>query len=75
MGQLLMFCRKQGTLDFGAMDLFIEDILSAIHEHGARAVRVFPPPSQVLLLFCERLANEVVRTTFYASHTPYYALC
>ncbi|PPQ73408.1 hypothetical protein CVT24_008502 [Panaeolus cyanescens] len=51
---------KDVTLDFGAMDTFIEDILKAIYEHGARAVRVFPPPSQVLIFFCERLANEVV---------------
>ncbi|KAF8964808.1 exocyst complex component Sec10-domain-containing protein [Flammula alnicola] len=50
----------EGQLDFGAMDEFMEVILSAIREHGARAVRVFPPASQVLLLFSERLANEVV---------------
>lgn len=37
-------------------------ILQAIDEHGARAVRVFPPASQVLVLFSERLANEVVRS-------------
>lgn len=59
-----MFSRKDVTLDFGAMDTFIEDILKAIYEHGARAVRVFPPPSQVLIFFSERLANEVVRTRF-----------
>ncbi|KAF8892825.1 exocyst complex component Sec10-domain-containing protein [Gymnopilus junonius] len=51
---------EDGKLDFAPMDEFIEDILGAINEHGARAVRVFPPASQVLLLFAERLANEVV---------------
>ena len=43
------------------MDEFMDVILQAINEHGARAVRVFPPASQVLVLFSERLANEVVR--------------
>ncbi|KDR74817.1 hypothetical protein GALMADRAFT_249710 [Galerina marginata CBS 339.88] len=47
-------------LNFAAMDEFMDDILGAINEHGARAVRVFPPASQVILLFSERLANEVV---------------
>ncbi|KAF8148471.1 f-box protein pof6 [Crassisporium funariophilum] len=51
---------KEEELDFAAMDEFMEVILGAINEHGARAVRVFPPASQVLLLFSERLASEVV---------------
>jgi recyclin-1 len=42
------------------MDAFMEVVLAAIADHGARAVRVFPPASQVLILFSERLANEVV---------------
>ncbi|KAF4612782.1 hypothetical protein D9613_011761 [Agrocybe pediades] len=50
----------ESQLDFAAMDEFMENILHAIHEDGARAVRVFPPASQVLILFSERLANEVV---------------
>ncbi|KAF8652821.1 hypothetical protein AX16_004144 [Volvariella volvacea WC 439] len=51
---------KEGTLDFDAMDEFMNEILGAIGEHGSRAVRVFPPASQVLIFFAERLANEVV---------------
>lgn len=42
------------------MDSFMEWVLRAISEHGARAVRIFPPPSQVLLSFADRIANEVV---------------
>ncbi|KAJ3504332.1 hypothetical protein NLJ89_g7989 [Agrocybe chaxingu] len=51
---------KEEQLDFRAMDEFMDVILASIYEHGARAVRVFPPASQVLLLFSERLAHEVV---------------
>lgn len=58
------YLRTEGQLDFLAMDEFMDVILQAIDEHGARAVRVFPPASQVLLLFSERLANEVVRIRF-----------
>lgn len=57
-----LYLRTEGQLDFLAMDEFMDVILRAINEHGARAVRIFPPASQVLLLFSERLANEVVRT-------------
>lgn len=42
------------------MDEFMDVILGAIREHGARAVRVFPPASQVLIQFADRLAMEVV---------------
>lgn len=48
------------------MDNFISEIIKHIVDHGSRAVRVFPPSSQVLLLFAERIANEVVRI----SHLP-----
>jgi recyclin-1 len=37
-------------------------VLSALTEHGSRAVRVFPPPSQVLISFSERVAVDVVST-------------
>ena len=56
------YLRTEGQLDFFAMDEFMDTILKSIDEHGARAVRVFPPASQVLVLFSERLANEVVRS-------------
>lgn len=42
------------------MDQFMDVVLSAIRGHGAQAVRVFPPASQVLILFSDRLAMEVV---------------
>ena len=53
-----------GALDFGAMDAFMVHVIEALKEHGARAVRVFPPASRVLVSFAERLANEVVRTSY-----------
>ncbi|KAG6816379.1 hypothetical protein H0H87_006591, partial [Tephrocybe sp. NHM501043] len=49
-----------GTLDFDAMDEFMGAVLKSVEEHGARAVRVFPPASQVLLGFADRVAHEVV---------------
>src|SRR6266704_79151 len=55
-------CRKDGQLDFDAMDEFMSAVLTAIHEHGSRAVHVFPPAAQVLIYFADRLANEVVCT-------------
>lgn len=53
---------KDNQLDFDAMDEFMSTLLASIGEHGSRAVRVFPPPAQVIIYFAERLANEVVRT-------------
>ncbi|KAH9942244.1 exocyst complex component Sec10-domain-containing protein [Epithele typhae] len=51
---------QDSQLDFDAMDEFIADILAALEEHGARAVRVFPAEANVLVSFADRLANEVV---------------
>ncbi|EGN91831.1 hypothetical protein SERLA73DRAFT_127958 [Serpula lacrymans var. lacrymans S7.3] len=51
---------QDGLLDFDAMDSFMTNTLSSLEEHGARAVRVFPPASRVLLGFAERVATEVV---------------
>lgn len=56
--------RKSGGLAFDAMDTFMEWVLSSINEHGARAVRVFPPASHVLLAFADRIASEVVSCRF-----------
>lgn len=53
---------SKNRLDFTPMDEFMSQILEAISEHGARAVRIFPPPAQVLIAFADRVANEVVRT-------------
>ncbi|THH15991.1 hypothetical protein EW146_g4575 [Bondarzewia mesenterica] len=49
-----------GGLNFEAMDAFMGFILDAIREHGARAVRVFPPAAGVLISFADRIASEVV---------------
>lgn len=46
------------------MDDFMSHILGAINDHGARAVRLFPPKAQVLIAFADRLATEVVRHNF-----------
>ncbi|KAJ6620768.1 exocyst complex component Sec10-like protein [Mycena sp. CBHHK59/15] len=51
---------KEGYLNFDAMDEFMNVILGSIIEHGSRAVRVFPPASDVLISFCDRVATEVV---------------
>ncbi|KAJ7134384.1 exocyst complex component Sec10-domain-containing protein [Mycena epipterygia] len=50
----------EGFLNFDAMDEFMGVILGAVIEHGSRAVRVFPPASEVLISFCDRVATEVV---------------
>ena len=42
------------------MDEFMNEIITSLEEHGARAVRVFPTEANVLLSFADRLANEVV---------------
>lgn len=52
--------RKDEQLDFDAMDTFITNALRVLKEQGGRAVRVFPPDAGVVILFSERLANEVV---------------
>ncbi|KAL1742582.1 exocyst complex component Sec10-like protein [Schizophyllum fasciatum] len=51
---------EDGRLDFDAMDGFMTFILRAIKEHGSRAARVFPPESEVVLLFAQRVASELV---------------
>ena len=57
-----MFISPSGGLDFEAMDSFMSFILDTVKEHGARAVRVFPPAANVLISFSDRIANEVVGT-------------
>ena len=52
--------REDENLDFDAMDAFISAILSILKKEGSRAVRIFPPDSNVLLSFAERIANDVV---------------
>jgi recyclin-1 len=55
-----IICDRKNGLDFTPMDDFMSQILGAISEHGARAVRIFPPGAQVLIAFADRLATEVV---------------
>ena len=56
--------RKGGELDFDAMDAFMSSVNAVLKEQGSRAVRVFPPEANVPVSFADRLANEVVRTTY-----------
>ncbi|EPQ50311.1 hypothetical protein GLOTRDRAFT_50733 [Gloeophyllum trabeum ATCC 11539] len=51
---------ETGALAFDAMDILMTNVLEALRDHGARAVRVFPPESNVLLSFADRIAVEVV---------------
>jgi recyclin-1 len=70
-----MFLRRRGSeLDFDAMDEFMSHVLSALDEHGSRAVRVFPPPSQVLTSFADRVAVEVVRHFFFRIIPSYFPI-
>lgn len=52
---------SEHSLDFTPMDEFMGSVLSALREHGARAVCAFPPAAQVLLAFADRIAGEIVR--------------
>ena len=54
-------CSADGRLDFNAMEAFISDILDALQEHGSRAVRVFLPAANVLLVLADRLPVDIVR--------------
>lgn len=58
---------KDNNLNFDAMDEFMSAIIASIVEHGSRAVRVFPPASQVLIAFSDRVATEVVRSYLHIS--------
>ncbi|KAG8999124.1 F-box protein: endocytic membrane traffic, recycling ReCYcling 1 [Tulasnella sp. JGI-2019a] len=51
---------SSGGLDFRPMDEFMSHIIEAIRTNGTTAVQVFPPDSQVLCAFADRLAVEVV---------------
>lgn len=48
------------------MDGFMSRVLAAIEDDGARAFRVFPRDSGVLLAFAERIANDVVSWQSYS---------
>ena len=49
-------------LDFTPMDAFMSHVLEAFRTDAYRAVRVFPATSRVILFFCDRVANDVVRS-------------
>lgn len=55
---------RDGKLDFKAMDRFMAHVLAALRADGGLALRVFPRAAGVLLLFTERLANDVVCAIF-----------
>jgi recyclin-1 len=52
--------RKTNALQFDAMDEFISHLIQIINTSGGEAVKIFPLDSSILLLFAERLSNEVV---------------
>ena len=47
-------------------------VISALEEHGTRAVLVFPPAAGVLIGFAERVANEVVRSYHFPISTSFH---
>ena len=49
------------ALDFSAMDTFMNHVLAIVAREGKTIARVFPPDSDVLIQFAERVANDVVR--------------
>ncbi|KAL5514904.1 hypothetical protein ACEPAG_2220 [Sanghuangporus baumii] len=51
---------KDNTLDFTAMDTFMDHILNVIRNDGTIAVDVFPKKSYVVLSYADRVAQEVV---------------
>lgn len=52
--------RADQKLSFGPFMKFITHVLETLRSNGSVAVRVFPPLAQVLLLFANRLVNEVL---------------
>jgi len=48
-------------LDFTPMDAFITHVLETFKMDAERATKVFPPAAMVVLSFCDRVANDVVR--------------
>lgn len=48
-------------LDFTPMDAFMSHVLEGFRLDAKRAMRVFPADSRVVLSFCDRVANDVVR--------------
>ena len=52
--------RADHKLSFGPFVNFVTHVLETLRTNGAVAVRVFPPLAQVLLLFSNRLANDVL---------------
>jgi hypothetical protein len=57
------------------MDEFMGTVLASLREHGARAVRVFPPAAQVLLAFADRIAGEIVSLPSMPCSMSPFVLC
>ena len=63
--------RKDGELDFDAMDAFMSSVNEVLKEQGSRAVRIFPPAANVPVSFADRLATDVVRDSrIYVANFP-----
>lgn len=50
------------ALDFSAMDAFMNHVLAIVAREGKTIARVFPPDSDVLIQFADRIAIDVVST-------------
>ncbi|GAA5893611.1 Rcy1p [Sporobolomyces salmoneus] len=48
------------AIDFSSMDSYMSSVLSILSREGSLIARVFPPESDVLLYFLDRLSNDVV---------------
>lgn len=47
-------------IDFSAMDEFMDHVQGVVTKEGTLIARVFPPDSDALVYFTDRLANDVV---------------
>lgn len=64
----LTYVFSDNTLDFSAMDTFINHVLEALRSDGSKAITIFPRESYAVISYAEKLASEVVIPfTYYAS--------
>jgi recyclin-1 len=54
----------EAQLNFTPMDAFISHVEAAIASSGELAMRVFPPTSQVLRMFTERVISDVIGESY-----------
>lgn len=59
-------------IDFSAMDDFMNHVIMTVQKEGTTIARVFPPDSDALLYFTDRIANDVVGDFLNAIETSVY---